>query len=331
MQQVIETAIGGMAQTYTVEGRARYPVRVRYPRELRDTPQAMANILIPTPVGVQIPMGQLVDFEYIRGPQMIRSEETFLVSYVLFDKRTGYAEVSVVEAAQQAIQERIANGQLEVPAGVSYRFSGSYENQIRAEKRLSLIIPLVLAVIFLILYLQFKSVSTALMIFTGVAMAFSGGFLMLWLYGQPWFANVAFWGVNLRELFQMQTFNLSVAVWVGFIALFGLATDDGVLMGTYLDQRFAENQPENRAALWDTVIEAGEKRVRPAVMTSATTLIALLPVLTSTGRGADIMIPMAIPAFGGMFVAAITYFVVPVLYALREERTLKSQHTAEKE
>jgi Cu(I)/Ag(I) efflux system membrane protein CusA/SilA len=322
VQQTIETAIGGMKITTTVEGRERFPVRVRYPRELRDDPESLKKIYMPTPTGVQVPLGELMDIEYVRGPQMIKSEETFLVGYVLLDKMEGYAEVDVVEEAQRFIQSKIDEGSLVVPAGVSYKFSGSYENQIRAEKRLSIIVPLVLIIIFLILYFQFHSVSTSLMVFAGVAMAFSGAFLMLWLYGQDWFFNFSVFGTNLRELFQMHTVNLSVAVWVGFIALFGIATDDGVLIATYLDQSFMRHKPETLEEVRGAVVEAGKRRIKPAIMTSATTIIALLPVLTSTGRGADIMIPMAIPAFGGMIVAAITYFITPVLYAIREERKL---------
>ena len=323
VQQTIETAIGGMQLTTTVEGRQRFPVRVRYPRELRDDPEALGRILVSTPTGAQVPLADLVQINYVRGPQMIRSEDTFLVGYVLLDKKEGYAEVDVVEEAQQYIDRLIEEGELLVPDGVSYRFSGSYENQLRAEKRLSIIVPVVLITIFLILYFQFRSVSTSLMIFAGVALAFSGGFVLIWCYGQDWFMDFAVFGTNIRELFQMHTINLSVAVWVGFIALFGIATDDGVLIGTYLDQRFSSAKPSTATEIRESVIQAGLKRIRPAVMTSATTLIALLPVLTSTGRGADIMIPMAIPAFGGMIVASVTYFVVPVLYSLREERKLK--------
>lgn len=323
VQRLIETAIGGMTLTSTVEGRERFPVRVRYPRELRDDPEAIRSILIPTPTGTQVPLGDLVDVEYVRGPQMIKSEDTFLVGYVLFDKRDGFAEVDVVEAAQDYIQTQINSGALEIPPGVSYKFSGNYENQVRAEKRLSFIVPVVLLIIFLILYFQFRSVTTSLMVFTGIAMAFSGAFLMLWLYGESWFMNFSFFGENMRELFQMHTVNLSVAVWVGFIALFGIATDDGVLIGTYLDQSFAKFNPQSEAEIRKAVVHAGLRRIKPAVMTSATTIIALLPVLTSSGRGADIMIPMAIPAFGGMVVASVTFFIVPVLYSWRAEYQLK--------
>ncbi len=324
VQQIIETAIGGMNITSTVEGRERFPVRVRYPRELRTDPDELKKIYMPTPTGAQVPLGELVKFEYVRGPQMIKSEDTFLVGYVLLDKKPGYAEVDVVEEAQRFIRNKIDSGDLVVPAGISYKFSGSYENQIRAEKRLAIVVPLVLFIIFIILYFQFRSVTTSLMIFSGIALAFCGGFLMLWLYGQDWFANFSVFGSNMRLLFQMHPINLSVAVWVGFIALFGIATDNGVLIGTYLDQSFARNKPHTIDAIRQAVVEAGNRRIKPALMTTATTIIALLPVLTSTGRGADIMIPMAIPSFGGMIIASVSYFLVPVLYGMREERKLEA-------
>lgn len=319
VQEFIEVAVGGMTLSTTVEGRERYAIRARYAREYRDDPEALKRVLVSTPTGAQIPLGQLAEINYRPGPMMIRGENTFLVGYVLFDKRDGFAEGSVVDNAKEYIQQRITSGELDVPAGVSYTFSGSYENQIRAEKRLAIVVPLSLAVIFLILYFQFRSTAMVLMIFSAIAMAFSGGFMMLWFYGQDWFLDFNFLGTNIRELFQMRTFNLSVAVWVGFIALFGIATDDGVVMGTYLKQSFDRIQPDNVKEIRKAVLEAGLKRVRPCLMTSATTLLALLPVLTSSGRGSDIMIPMAIPAFGGMTVALISLFIVPVLYGKYRE------------
>ncbi|MBL6447144.1 efflux RND transporter permease subunit [Fulvivirga sp. 29W222] len=330
VQMAIETGIGGMTLSTTVEGRERFPIRVRYPRELRDDPRELEQMLIMTPSGAQIPLGQLATIEFLRGPQMIRSEETFLTSYVLFDKNTGFAEVDVVNDAQRAIHERIQSGELKVPVGVTYRFSGTYENQLRAEKRLSIIVPLVLVIIFLIMYFQFRSITTSLLVFTGIAVAFGGAFIMIWLYGQEWFADFSFFNIPVRDLFQMKTINLSVAVWVGFIALFGIATDDGVLMATYLDQKFAGQTFISKEAIRQAVVEAGMRRVRPAMMTTATTLIALIPILTSTGKGSDIMVPMAIPIFGGMAVAVITIFVVPVLYGWHKENKFKKiQHNEE--
>ena len=325
VQQVLSVAIGGVPLTQTVEGRERYAVRVRYPRELRDHPEDLKNIYVPVSKGSPVPLSELVTIRYEQGPQNIRSEDTFLVGFVLFDKLDGYAEVNVVESAQAAIQERITNGNLLVPKGINYEFTGTYENQTRAEKTLSVVVPLALAIIFLILYFQFRSVATSLMVFTGIAVAFAGGFLMIWLYGQDWFFNFSLFGENLRQLFQMHPINLSVAVWVGFIALFGIATDDGVVMATYLTQTFERNQPKDLQTLRASVIEAGQKRIRPCLMTTATTILALLPILTSTGRGSDIMIPMAIPSFGGMLIALITLFVVPVLYSWRKEVQLKQE------
>lgn len=324
VQDVLKVAVGGMEITQTVEGRERYGVRVRYPRELRANPTDLENIYIPVAKGSSIPLSELATIKYEQGAQVIKSEDTFLIGYVLFDKLNDYAEVGVVENAQDLIQSKIDSGELVVPKGINYQFTGTYENQLRAEKTLSVVVPLALIIIFLILYFQFRSVATSFMVFTGIAVAFAGGFLMIWLYGQDWFLNINFFGENLRDLFQMHPINLSVAVWVGFIALFGIATDDGVVMATYLTQTFDRNTPKTKQEVRASVVEAGTKRIRPCLMTTATTILALLPVLTSTGRGSDIMIPMAIPSFGGMLIALITLFVVPVLYSWKQELQLKN-------
>ncbi|MGZ2371504.1 efflux RND transporter permease subunit [Ancylomarina sp. YFZ004] len=331
LQAVISSAIGGMKLTSTVEGRERFPVRLRYAREYRDNPEALKKILIPTPTGVQIPLGDLVTFHYVRGPQMIKSENTFLVGYVIFDKKEGFAEIDVVENAQEYLNKQLDEGAFILPAGVSYVFTGNYENQIRATKRLMLVVPISLMIIFLILYFQFRSVVSTSLIFSGIIVALSGGFIMLWLYGQTWFLDFSLAGMNFRDLFQVQTINLSVAVWVGFIALFGVATDDGVLISTYIKQLQEKKPAKSVKEVRELIIEAGSKRVRPAIMTTATTIIALLPVLTSTGKGSDIMIPMAIPLFGGMTIEVLTMLVVPVLYSMWQERRLKKQASISQE
>jgi Cu(I)/Ag(I) efflux system membrane protein CusA/SilA len=313
LQEVIQSAVGGMTLTTTVEGRERFPVRLRYPRELRDDPETLSRIIIPTATGAQIPLGEVADIEYTKGAQMIQSENTFLTGYVIFDKQAGKAEVDVVHEADLLLRTKIASGEIQLPAGVSYKFAGNYEQQQRATKRLLIVIPLCLLAILLVLYFRFRTVTASLIHFSGVFVAFAGGFILLWLYGQPWFMNFNIGGENMRDLFQMHSINLSIAVWVGFIALFGIATDDGVLMGTYIHDTFIERNPRTKEAIREAVIHAGLKRVRPAAMTTATTLIALLPVLTSTGKGADIMVPMAIPTFGGMLIQSMTMFVVPVL------------------
>jgi Cu(I)/Ag(I) efflux system membrane protein CusA/SilA len=322
-QDVIEIAIGGKQITTTVEGRQRFPVRVRYPRELRDSIETMDKILVPGKGGQQIPITELADIRYVRGPQVIKSEDTFLVGYVVFDKKPGFAEVDVVQHCQDYLQKKIDSGEFVLPAGVSYKFAGSYENQLHAAKTLRLILPIALFVIFMLIYFQFRSVSTTVLVFSGIFVAWSGGFLLVWLYGQPWFLDFHLLGVDLRSLFQIHTINMSVAVWVGFLALFGIASDNGVIQSTYLDQIFRARRPRTKDEAREATIVAAQRRVRPCLMTSATTILALIPVLTSVGRGSDVMVPMAIPSFGGMLVVLISIFVVPVLYCSVQEWRLR--------
>ncbi len=320
MQSVIETAIGGMSEGYTVEGRERFPIRVRYARELRDNPEALGGILISAADGTQIPLSQLAEIQFTKGATMISSENTFLVGYITFDRQGTKAEVDVVNNAAHTLEHLLAQGRLKLPKGVSYRFTGTYEQEAHATQRLALVIPIALLSILLILYFQFRSVTASLIHFSGVFVAFAGGFILIGLYSQPWFLDFSIAGVNMRTLFDIHTINMSVAVWVGFIALFGIATDDGVLMGTYIHQVFEAEKPRTRHDIQEAVVRAGLKRVRPAAMTTASTLIALLPVLTSTGKGADIMVPMAIPTFGGMLIQTMTMFIVPVLQCWWRER-----------
>ena len=323
VQEVLQVAVGGMTLSTSVEGRERFPLRVRYARELRDNPEDLKKILIPSANGVQIPLGEVADIEYTRGAQMIRSENTFLVGYVIFDKIEAKAEVDVVEEAGKVLKQKIESGEIVIPAGVTYKFAGNYENQLRATRRLTVVIPVSLILILLLLYFQFGTITASLIHFSGVFVAFSGGFIMLWLYGQDWFMNFSVADINLRDMFQMHTINLSVAVWVGFIALFGIATNDGVIMGTYIHQVFAEKKPATVHDVREAVVLAGKKRVRPAMMTTAVAVIALLPVLSSTGKGADIMVPMAIPTFGGMIIQVMTIFVVPLFQAMWRENAVK--------
>lgn len=323
VQDVVEIAIGGKRLTTTVEGRERYPVRVRYQRELRDSLEALDTILVPGSEGVQIPLNLVAKVKYTRGPMTVKSEDTFLVSYVLFDKKPGAAEVDVVEAADNYLKHKISTGEFKLLPGTSYVFAGSYENQVRSEKTLTIVIPLALMLIFMVLYFQFHSIPVSLNVFSGIFVAWSGGFIMLWLYSQPWFLDFNVFGVNMRELFQVRHYNLSVAVWVGFLALFGIATNDGVIYSTYLDQVFSEKKFHSIEEIREATVEAGLKRVRPALMTTACTILALIPVLTSTGKGADVAVPMALPGFGGMTIDIITIFVVPTIYCIVKEAEFK--------
>ena len=324
VQDVVETAVGGQTVTVTVEGRERYGVRIRYLRELRDRLDTLGRVLVPTPDGAQVPLDQLARIDTgVRGPEMIKSENTALVGYVLFDKNPRYAEVDVVEACQRELRRRLDAGTLVLAAGTSYKFIGTYESQIRARRTLSLVLPAALFLIFLILYFQFRRASTTLLVFSTIPVCWAGGFLLIWLYGQPWFLDFSVFGVGMRDLFQVHPINLSVAIWVGFLALFGIASDDGVVMATYLDQSFARREVRTVHDVREAVVAGGTRRIRPCLMTTATTILALLPVLTSSGRGADVMIPMAIPSFGGMCIELMTMFIVPVLYCAVREFRLK--------
>ncbi|RJQ49975.1 MAG: efflux RND transporter permease subunit [Desulfobacteraceae bacterium] len=326
---VIDFAIGGRRITTTVEGRERYPVRVRYIRELRDEIETLGRVLVPAPDGSQIPLMQLADISYVKGPSGIRGENTFLVGYVLFDGKPQHAEVDVVEQVRDYLSEKLEYGEFELPAGVSYAFIGTYENHARAEKRLMIILPLALLIIFMIHYFHFASFVTAGLTFSSIIVAWSGGFIMIWLYGQSWFLDFSLFDTSMRDLFQVHPINLSVAVWVGFLALFGIAEDDGVVMATYLNETFSRRNPSTGREVREVTIEACLQRIRPCIMTTTTTLLSLIPVLTSSGRGADLMIPMAIPVFGGMILEGMTNLVVPVLYCAVQEFKLSRAESIE--
>lgn len=326
VQDVISTAIGGMNVSTVIEGRERYDLRVRYQKEQRDSLRAMEQIWVKSPLGADIPLVEIADIRYERGPQMIRTENTFLTSYVTFDGEPELTDVEVVENTRQYLVDEIGAGRLQLPDGVTYEFAGSYEQQQRAMQTLQWVIPFALLLILMVLYIQFKQLSSALFIFTGVAVAWAGGFILLSAYSQPWFLNFEIpWlmhGVSFRELFNMGTVHLSVAVWVGFLALFGIAVDDGVVMSTYLRQHLKTRELLSTSAIHEAVLESAMKRVRPCVLTSATTILALLPVLSATGRGADLMLPLAIPTVGGLSLVMISMFIVPVLWSWREEMRL---------
>lgn len=323
IETTLMMALGGRIATYTVEGRERYAVRVRYQRERRDNLEALSNVLVTTKEGVSVPISEVATISFTKGPMVIKGEDGFLVGYVVFDKSSGEAETTVVLKTEKYLKDLIKKGELSIPKGVSYKFTGNYENQVRSQKTLAVVIPVALVIIFLILYLQFSDVAVTAIIFSGIAVAWSGGFILIGLYNSDWFLNFSLLGVDLRELFQIRNINLSVAVWVGFIALFGIASDNGVVISEYLKQLFKKNPPTTVLEVRALTVEASSRRIRPCMMTTATTLLALLPILTSSGRGSDIMLPMSIPSFGGMTIAVLTVFVVPVLYSLVMEMRLK--------
>jgi len=308
VQDIIEVAIGGENLTTTVEGRERYPIRVRYLRELRERFEDLERILVPTSTGAHVPIGMLAKIQYIIGPQELKSENGLLVGYVTLNTRDR-DEVSVVEEAEAILQAEKAKSDalikegkheqasLVVPAGYYWKWSGQFENQQRAMERLSWMVPLVLFSMFVMIYMGLGKWWLAFVVFFGILVSASGGFALLLFYGS----------------------NLSVAVWVGFIALFGVADDCSVVMLSFLEDKFRGRHPRSIGETRAMVIEAALARVRPLLMTTATTVIGLMPLFLTSGRGSDVMQPMAIPSVGGMAVQLITFLLAPCLYCLVKE------------
>ncbi|MCJ8344019.1 efflux RND transporter permease subunit [bacterium] len=316
-QKHLEWGVGGGKLSEVIDGRNRFALSVRFLKDYRDSPEDLEKLLIsPSGGKFAVPLSLLAKVFYRKGPQAIKGEDSKLVSYVLFDKESDISEGEVIESVQLHLNQMKASSELLVPPGTYYKFAGSYQNQLRAKKRLSIIIPLALFLIFVLISMQFSSPLVTLFIFSSVIQAWSGGFVLIWLYGQDWFLNFAVFGHHFREVFQINTIYISVAVWVGFLALFGIATDDGVLMSSFITEELEKSPPKTVAELKETIIHAAKRRVRACLMTSATTLLALLPILTSHGRGAEIMIPMAVPIFGGMCVALLSLFLTPILFYL---------------
>ena len=297
VMDIIEMAVGGENLTRTVEGRERYSVRVRFSREYRDSVENLKKILVPVMEGGNVPLDQIAEIKVTEGPAMISSENGLLRAYVLMNVR-GRDLVGFVEEASKKVGKEMAG---KLPAGYFLQWSGQFENQVRARKTMMVLVPISLLINYLLLWIDFKSHKQCLTIFTAIPVTLSGGLILLYLYG----------------------FNFSVAVWVGFIALFGIAVDDGVLMTTYLNQVFEMRKPKTPDEVKAATLEAGLARIRPAFMTTVTTILALLPVFLMGGTGIEVIRPMAIPSFGGMFIETITWFIVPAIYSALKEQELR--------
>ena len=297
VQDVLEIALGGVNIMESVEGRERYPIRVRYLREFREDIPELERILLPTADGAQVPLSQVLTIRSVLGPQEIKGERGLLVGYVTMNTRDR-DEVSVVEDAERALQAALKGGELSLPAGTYWEWSGQFENQVRATQRMKILVPVCLFIMFVMLYLGFNRWWIAPVIYFNILTCAAGGFIML-----------ALWQVNL-----------SVAVWVGFLVLFGVIDDDGVVLATYLEGTFDKATFTDVGGIREAVVSAGLKRIRPALMTISTTIFGLMPIFWATGRGADVMQPMAIPSVGGMAVNLLLgMFVVPCCFCAIEE------------
>ena len=294
INKILQTAVGGMTIGQFYEGRERYPIRVRYKKELRDRIDELKKVLVPSPLGQHVPLSELADIQIVTGPAAIQSENGMLRSLVLLNVQ-GRDLIGFVEDAKEHIEKNV-----ELPKGYSIVWAGQYESQVRSNNRLMILVPIALIINLFLIYFGIKNLRNAGIIFSAVPIAFAGGLILLWVGG----------------------FNTSVAVWVGFIALFGIAVDDGVVMMTYLQEAIKTHNPKDWDGLKECIIEAGSRRIRPLVMTTTTTVVALIPIMWSTSTGSEVMKPMAIPTLGGMLVELVTLFIVPVVYSYFEHRRI---------
>ncbi|MGH9468926.1 MAG: efflux RND transporter permease subunit, partial [Terriglobia bacterium] len=300
VQRAVESGIGGEDISVNVQGRQRIPVNVRYNRDFRGDLDALRRVLISTPAGAEIPIGEVARVYISRGPSMIRDEQAQLTGYIFMDLTTrDYG--GFVRRATRALREKLT-----LPAGYTYEWSGEYQFELRARQRLKLILPIVFFVIFLLLYAIFHSTADAAMLFFPTFFALTGGLVLQWLLG----------------------YLFSVAVWVGYIDLFGIAVETGVVMMVYLyealDLRLATGRPLRHEDIEAATIEGAVYRLRPKLMTVACVIASLAPILWETGIGSDVMKPIAAPIVGGMITSSIAVLLlIPIFFATMKERALR--------
>jgi len=293
VNQIVAAGLGGVDVTTTVEGRERYPIQIRFERSVREHLDNLKNVAVVTAANDVVPLNQLAEVSTTWGPGAINSEDARLVAHVAFSPSGMTGDLETVEQVMLALRMARKDGNLVFPDGnFELQPVGSFQNQIEANLRLMWIVPVVILINLMLLYFEFRNLPISIVVFSGIPVSFAGGMIA-----------VAVMGIDMNT-----------AIWVGFIALFGLAVDDGVVMATYIQQVLKRTKVYNVQELRSAVYEAGLKRIRPCMMTTITTLAALLPVLLSTGRGADVARAMALPVFGGMLIEPFTSFIVPTLY-----------------
>jgi Cu(I)/Ag(I) efflux system membrane protein CusA/SilA len=293
VNQIVSAGLGGVDVTTTVEGRERYAIQIRYERSVRERLDELQKVSVVTHGGDIVPLERLAQVTTTWGPGAINSEDARLVAHVSFSPSGASGDLETVDAVMDSLRTARENGSLTFPEGnFELQAVGSFQNQIEANRRLMWIVPTVLLVNLLLIYLSFRNLPISLVVFSGIPVAFAGGMIA-----------VAVMGVDMNT-----------AIWVGFIALFGIAVDDGVVMATYIHQMLKRRTISNVEDLRNAIYDAGLKRIRPCVMTTLTTIFALLPVMMSTGRGADVARAMALPVFGGMLIEPFTTFIVPAVY-----------------
>jgi len=303
VNQIVSAGLGGVDVTTTVEGRERYPIQIRYQRNVREELDELHKVSVVTPTGEVVPLERLANVKMTWGPGAINSEDARLVAHVSFSPVGDVGDLETVEAVMDSLRSARERGELRFPEGnFELQAVGSFQNQIEANQRLMWIVPMVILINLLLHYLHFRNFPISLVVFSGIPVAAAGGMIA-----------VAVMGVEMNT-----------AMWVGFIALFGLAADDGIVMATYMRETLKRRTIRSVADVRNAIYEAGLKRIRPCMMTTITTLAALLPILISTGRGADVARAMALPIFGGMLIEPFTTFIVPTLYSAYVEFKMRA-------
>ncbi len=303
VNQLVSAGLGGVDVTSTVEGRERYPIQIRYQRNVREEVDELHKVSVVAPTGEVVPLERLASVKMTWGPGAINSEDARLVAHVSFSPAGGVGDLETVEAVMASLRAARESGELKFPEGnFELQAVGSFQNQIEANQRLMWIVPMVILINLLLHYLHFRNFPISLVVFSGIPVAAAGGMIA-----------VAVMGVEMNT-----------AMWVGFIALFGLAADDGIVMATYMRETLNRRTIRNVEDVRDAIYEAGLKRIRPCMMTTITTIVALVPVLISTGRGADVARAMALPIFGGMLIEPFTTFIVPTLYSAYVEFKMRA-------
>jgi len=303
VNQIVSAGLGGVDVTTTVEGRERYPIQIRYQRNVRERLDELRKVPVVTHTGEVVPLERLAAVDTTWGPGAINSEDARLVAHVAFSPSGAAGDLETVDAAMESLRKARESGDLSFPDGnFELQPVGSFQNQIEANRRLMWIVPAVVLINLLLHYLHFRNFSLALVVFSGIPVAAAGGMMAL----------------------AVMAVDMNTAVWVGFIALFGIAADDGIVMATYIQEVLTRRRLRSVADIREAIYHAGLKRIRPCVMTTVTTLVALLPVLVSAGRGADVARAMALPVFGGMLIEPFTTFIVPTLYCAYMEFKMRA-------
>lgn len=320
-QKILSTYLSGTITGTSRQNRATYPIRVQIGRAYREDPIQLKNLPLTLPSGKMVCLGELAAISYRPGPAVIKGENSFMATYLTFGQEPGTSVVGCAERVERRLATHMKEGSLALPHGARVELIGTYRQQQAAADRLSIVIPLCLLLIILILYLQFRSFTEIGMLGMGIMLSCCGGILFMAFWQLPLVHIPLFQGASLAEALQVPKIELGVASWVGFIALIGISVDDGVILLTYLKREIQAVRDTNKYALRQAVITAGKLRVKPCLMTTATTVLALLPILTSNGKGAEVMKPIALPLIGGMLLEVCTLFLIPILYLYWKEKS----------